>query len=132
MSEMKEHNKSETVTANILLAHGSKDPRWRTSFENLLGKIKKHSPKKKFCLCYLELCRPNLSETINDLTDKIPKIATITIHPIFLSAGVHFNKDIKTMVFDLQSIYPHLKFKINDVVGNNSIVSNAIIKVVTS
>jgi inhibitor of KinA sporulation pathway (predicted exonuclease) len=43
---MKEHNKSQTFTANILLAHGSKDPRWRISFENLLEKIRKHSPKK--------------------------------------------------------------------------------------
>ena len=129
---MKEHNKSQTVTADILLAHGSKDPRWRTSFENLLEKIRKHSPNKIFCLCYLELCRPSLSETVNDLTDNNPKISNITIHPIFLSAGVHFNNDIKTMVFNLQSIYPHLKFKINDVVGNNSIVSNAILKVVTS
>jgi len=57
---MKEHNKSQTVTANILLAHGSKDPRWRISFENLLEKIRKHSPNKIFCLCYLELCRPSL------------------------------------------------------------------------
>jgi sirohydrochlorin cobaltochelatase len=129
---MKEHHKSQSMIANILLAHGSKDPIWRTSFEILLEKIRKHSPKKKFYLCYLELCRPNLSETVNDLTNNNHIISTINIHPIFLSAGVHFNKDIKTMVFDLQSIYPHLKFKINDVVGNNSIVSNAILKVVTS
>ena len=132
ISEMKEHNKSQTVTADILLAHGSKDPRWRTSFENLLEKIRIHSPKKQFFLCYLELCRPNLSETVNDLTDNNLNVSTINIHPIFLSAGVHFNKDIKLIVFDLQSIYPHLIFNINDVVGNNSIVSNAILKVVTS
>jgi hypothetical protein len=36
------------------------------------------------------------------------------------------------MVSDLQANYPNLKFKINDVVSNNSIVSNAILKVVTS
>ncbi|MDP6487522.1 MAG: CbiX/SirB N-terminal domain-containing protein [SAR324 cluster bacterium] len=129
---MKEHNKSQTVKANILLAHGSKDPRWRKSFETLLEKIENNSPKKIFRLCYLELCRPSLSETVNNLKDKNSKISTIIIHPIFLSAGVHFNEDIQTMVYDLQSIYPHLKFKINDVVGNNSIVSEAIIKVVTS
>ena len=69
MSEMKEHNKSETVTANILLAHGSKDPRWRTSFEILLEKIREHSPQKIYCLCYLELCNPSLSETVNNLID---------------------------------------------------------------
>jgi len=129
---MKEHNKSQSMTANILLAHGSKDPRWRTSFEILLEKIREHSPQKIFCLCYLELCSPSLSETVNNLTDNNLNVSTINIHPIFLSAGVHFNKDIKLIVFDLKTIYPHLIFNINDVVGNNSIVSNAILKVVTS
>ena len=129
---MKENKKSKTVTVDILLAHGSKDPMWRKSFENLLEKSRIKSPNKKFRLCYLELCKPNLNEVIEELTENNSKITTIIIHPIFLSTGVHFNKDIRTMVFDLQSIYPYLKFKINDVVGNNTIVSDAIIKVVSS
>jgi len=45
---MKENNKSQTVTVHILLAHGSKDPRWRKSFEDLLEKSRKSSPKNKF------------------------------------------------------------------------------------
>ena len=45
---MKENNKSQTVTVHILLAHGSKDPRWRKSFEDLLEKSRKSSPKKYF------------------------------------------------------------------------------------
>ena len=129
---MKEKNTSRSVAADILLAHGSRDAMWRKSFENLLEKSRIKSPKKKFHLCYLELCKPNLNEVIKELTENNSKITTINIHPIFLSAGVHFNKDIRTMVFDLQSIYPYLKFKINDVFGNNTIVSEAIIKVVTS
>ena len=96
------------------------------------NKRKNRKSNKKFRLCYLELCKPNLNEVIEELTENNSKITTIIIHPIFLSAGVHFNKDIRTMVFDLQSIYPYLKFKINDVVGNNTIVSDAIIKVVSS
>ena len=128
---MKENTKSQRKTANILLAHGSKDPRWRKSFEDLLEKSVKSSPNKTFCLCYLELCKPSLSEIVKDLADNT-KISNINIHPIFLSAGIHFNEDIQTMVSDLQAIYPHLKFKINDVVGNSSIVSNAILKVVTT
>jgi len=129
---MKEHNTSRSVTADILLAHGSRDAMWRKSFENLLEKSRIKSPNKKFRLCYLELCKPNLNEVIEELTENNSKITTIIIHPIFLSTGVHFNKDIRTMVIDLQSIYPYLKFKINDVVGNNTIVSDAIIKVVSS
>ena len=129
---MKENNTSRSVTADILLAHGSRDAMWRKSFENLLEKSRIKSPNKKFRLCYLELCKPNLNEVIEELTENNSKITTIIIHPIFLSTGVHFNKDIRTMVIDLQSIYPYLKFKINDVVGNNTIVSDAIIKVVSS
>jgi len=129
---MEENNKAQTVTADILLAHGSKDPIWRKSFEDLIEKSRKTSPKKIFCLCYLELYPPSLRETVEDLADSNYKISTINIHPIFLSAGVHFNKDIQTIVSDLKAIYPHLKFKINDVVGNNSIVSNAILRVVTT
>ena len=129
---MKEITKSQTVTAEILLAHGSKDPRWRKSFEDLLEKSLKSSPNKIFYLCYLELCGPSLSEIVKDLADSDTKISIINIHPIFLSAGIHFNEDIQKMVSDLQAVFPHLKFKINDVVGNNSIVSNAILKVVTS
>ena len=45
---------------------------------------------------------------------------------------VYFNEDIQTMVSDLRAIYQHLKFKLYDVDGNNSIVSNTILKVVTS
>ena len=129
---MKENNTSRSVTADILLAHGSRDAMWRKSFENLLQQSRINAPNKKFRLCYLELCKPNLNEVIEELTENNSKITTIIIHPIFLSTGVHFNKDIRTMVIDLQSIYPYLKFKINDVVGNNTIVSDAIIKVVSS
>ena len=129
---MKKNIKSQSVSVNILLAHGSKDPKWRKLFEDLLDKSIKISPKKIFLLCYLELCGPSLSEIVKDLVESNYKISIINIFPIFLSAGVHVNEDIQTIVTDLKEVYPHLKFKINDVVGKNSIVSNAILKVVTS
>ena len=73
---------------------------------------------------------------INNLTEKNLKkyenITTINIFPILLSAGVHFNKDIQKKVKDLYSIYPQIKFKLNDVIGDSSIVSDAIVKVITS
>ena len=43
---MKRNKKITIVKANILLAHGSKDPRWRKPFETLLEKIDNNSPKK--------------------------------------------------------------------------------------
>ena len=45
---------------------------------------------------------------------------------------IYFNEDIQTIDSDLRAVYQHLKFKLYDVDGNNSIVSNTILNVVTS
>ena len=80
----------------------------------------------------MELWRPSLSVTIKDLADNDCKISTINIHPIIIFLDVYFNEDTQTMVSDLRAVYHHLKFKLYDVDGNNSIVSNTILNVVTS
>ena len=125
-------NNSQMTTANILLAHGSRDPAWREPFEELLEKCKKGSPKKIFCISYLELCNPNLSDVVKDLLEKNPQISTFNIHPLFLSAGVHVNNDIQQILSDLKESYPHKQFDLNNVIGKNIIVTNAIYKAISS
>ena len=98
---MNEQNKSQIMIANIMLSHGSNDPRWTKSFENILVNTREHSPQKIFCLCFLETFRPSLNKTFNNLIDSYSKVSTTNTHPIFRSAGVHFNKDIKIMISGL-------------------------------
>ena len=129
---MKKKDTLRSDVANILIAHGSRDPLWRKPFENLLDKSRISSPNKIFYLCYLELCEPSMNDLLKELTKNGSNISTINIFPILLSAGVHFNKDIQKKVKDLHSIFPEIKFKINDVIGDSSIVSDAIVKVITS
>jgi len=123
---------SQSVLANVLLAHGSRDKSWKKPFEELLEKCVNRSPEKTFCLCYLELCDPKLEEVVKYLTDNYPKISTIKIHPLFLSAGVHVNKDIQEILSNLRKSYPNIKFYLNDVIGKNTIVTNAIYKVIST
>ena len=123
---------SQMNAANILLAHGSRDPGWRKPFEELLEKCKKRSPKKIYCLSYLELCDPKLSDVIKDLLKNNHKITTFNIHPLFLSSGVHMNNDIQKILSDLKANYPQKRFNLNDVIGKNSLVTYAIYKVVSS
>jgi len=129
---MKGKIKSRILSVHILLAHGSRDPQWREPFEILLDKCKKSSPKYIFCLCYLELCSPTIIETVKELIENNSEITSINIHPIFLSAGVHVKKDIHSIVTELKSIHPKIKFMLNDVVGENILVTNALHKVITS
>ena len=123
---------SQMTIAHILLAHGSRDHGWRKPFEKLLEKCKKGSPKKIFCLSYLELCNPKLSDIIKDLLENNNKITTFNIHPLFLSSGVHVNDDIQKILSELRANYPQKIFNLNDVIGKNSFVTNAIYKVVSS
>jgi len=127
----KNQNPQMTIV-QILLAHGSRDPGWRKPFEELLEKCKKESPKKIFCLSYLELCNPKLSDIIKDLLENNNKITTFNIHPLFLSSGVHVNDDIQKILSELRANYPQKIFNLNDVIGKNSFVTNAIYKVVSS
>jgi len=129
---MGNNQNSKINIAQILLAHGSRDPSWRKPFEELLEKCKKGSPKKIFCLSYLELCKPNLGDVVKDLLGNNHKITTFSIHPLFLSSGVHVNEDIQKILSDLRANYPKKIFIINDVIGKNSLVTNAIYKVVSS
>ena len=129
---MENNYNSQMTIAHILLAHGSRDPGWRKPFEELLEKCKKGSPQKKFCLSYLELCNPKLSDVVKDLLVNHHKITTFNIHPLFLSSGVHMNNDIQKILSDLKANYPHKRFNLNDVIGKNSLVTNAIYKVVSS
>ena len=129
---MRKKDNLKNVIANILLAHGSRDESWRKPFEELLEKCKIRSPEKNFCLCYLELCGPKLDEVVKNLLDNNTKISTINIHPLFLSAGVHVNKDIRDLISNLSENYPKIKFYLDDVIGKKSIVNDAIYKVVST
>ena len=46
--------------AHILLAHGSRDPRWRASFEQLASALQARDPARRVWLAYLELASPSL------------------------------------------------------------------------
>ena len=107
---MKKENDFQLLEANILLAHGSRDKYWKQPFEELLEKCRKRSPEKNFYLCYLELCTPKLEDVVKNLMKKNSKISDIKIHPLFLSAGVHVNKDIQEILSKLMIIYPKIKF----------------------
>ena len=66
------------------------------------------------------------------LTDNYPHIYTIKIHPLFLYAVIHVNEDIQEILTKLKKNYPNIKFYLNNVIGKNSIVTNAIYKVISS
>ena len=77
----------------ILIAHGSRDPRWCRPFEALQWRLSQTLPGYVINLCYLQLCGPTLDETMERVIASGP--SRITVIPIYLAMGRHVRQDIK-------------------------------------
>jgi len=77
--------------ALILLAHGSRDPRWKAPFESLAETLagRLSTPLR---MAYMELCEPSLEATVAELRDS--GIERADILPLFFAAGRHLREDV--------------------------------------
>ena len=110
----------------ILLAHGSKDPKWGKSFENLAVGA---GPNLHLQLAYMDLVEPSLFSVTKQLSNN--GIKKIKILPLFMSSGGHIDKDIPKLVKELKVKFPSIDFEILPPIGEHpKVVSSmkAIIK----
>ena len=101
-----------TTPSLILLAHGSKDPNWRKSFENLVGAC--HG---KPLLAYMDFIEPSLLSVTEELSNK--GIKNIKILPLFMSGGGHVDKNIPEQVKELKTKFPDIDFEILPPIGEH-------------
>ena len=123
-----------TLSANVLLAHGSRDPKWQQPFEAIAETIKKkdqessHSAKPtRIELSYMELCEPSLEHVCKLLAKDGYK--TINIYPLFFASGRHLRIDVP---LQLRKIEQELGIKtyLHRPVGQEENVQAAITQVI--
>ena len=117
-------------SANVLLAHGSRDPQWQAPFEVIAERIKTKEQENnqsgestRIELSYMELSEPSLEQVCEDLAKDGYEI--INIYPIFFAAGRHLRIDVPKQLKDL-GITTHL----HPPVGQEEIVRDAITQVI--
>ena len=71
----------------VLLAHGSKDPRWRIPFERIVDAVQGQSEKTVVRLAYMEFIEPTLMDVARECVGQ--QILRLRILPLFLSIGAH-------------------------------------------
>ena len=123
-----------TTVANILLAHGSRDPQWQAPFEVIAERIKTKEQENnqsgestRIELSYMELSEPSLEQVCEDLAKDGYEI--INIYPIFFAAGRHLRIDVPKQLKDIEAdlgITTHL----HPPVGQEEIVRDAITQVI--
>ena len=101
----------------ILIAHGSKDPRWRKPFERLLNSLQKDLGEKNVFLSYMEFAEPTLMEAA---TKAVSAGATkMKVLPLFMAGGSHVDQDIPPQVAAVQKEFPQIEIELLPPIGEH-------------
>lgn len=107
----------------ILLAHGSRDPRWCENFEQGLTVINRHLDRPA-CLAYFEMASPSLESVIGEII--LQGHSSIEILPLFFAEGRHLLQDIPKIISALQQDNKGITIRLLDAVGNHKIFWEAL------
>jgi|SRR5579885_1238371 len=102
----------------VLLAHGSKDPRWRLPFERIADAVRAQSTKTRVRLAYMEFTGPSLMDVARECVDE--RISRLKILPLFLSTGAHLATDIPDQANQAKAQFPQLEIEILPPIGEDS------------
>jgi sirohydrochlorin cobaltochelatase len=115
------------TTLLVLIAHGSRDPRWCAPFESLLVQLQQeHGSRQPLALCYMEMVEPTLSQVVQNALQETPLLNTVKILPLFMAAGAHFANDIKALTVELRQQWPLLTILVAPPIGEHPHVQAAL------
>lgn len=100
----------------ILLAHGSRDARWREPFDSLARKIEAGLPGVAVRPAFLKELEPDIYMAADDLV--LSGVAHVLVVPVFLATGGHAANDFPEMAGRLSTRLPAVKFTWTEVVGS--------------
>jgi sirohydrochlorin cobaltochelatase len=100
----------------ILMAHGSRDARWREPFDSLAQKVAGRLPDVAVRVSFLKELEPDIYATADDL--KRSGVTRIIIVPVFLAMGGHSANDFPVMAGRLCAAHPDVKFRWEEALGS--------------
>ncbi|CAA2105418.1 sirohydrochlorin chelatase [Variovorax paradoxus] len=103
------------VQGIVLLAHGSRDPRWREPIEAVAAQTTARVPDALVTCAYLELAAPDLSMATAALINA--GATAIRVVPLFLGMGKHAREDLPRQVEALRQAWPQTVFTLARIVG---------------
>jgi sirohydrochlorin cobaltochelatase len=99
----------------ILLAHGSRDLRWRAPVEAVARRVAELEPGALVRCAYLELSPPGLPAATAELV--AAGAAAIRVRPLFLGMGKHLREDLPRLLDELRARHPQVAIGLAPAVG---------------
>ena len=99
----------------ILLAHGSRDERWREPIEAVARQVLADDPAARVACAYMELAAPDLPTAAEALIGG--GATAVRVVPLFLGMGKHAREDLPQQVEALRQRWPAVGFSLARIVG---------------
>jgi sirohydrochlorin cobaltochelatase len=90
----------------IFVAHGSRDPKWRASVEEMLGSLQADLGRDEVRLAYMDHAPPTLADVFAEVVDA--GATTARVIPLFLADAGHVERDIRPTVDQLRQRFQHV------------------------
>lgn len=110
----------------VVLAHGSRDARWRATIEDLPQRLAAHAPGMRAAVAYMEMASPTLEEVLTAWAkDGLPE--RVKIFPLFFSGGGHVAKDLPELVARTRLLFPQTELVLQNALGEHPFVREALL-----
>jgi len=104
-----------SVLGIVLLAHGSRDERWRQPIEAVAARVCQYAPDARVTCAYMELATPDLPTATAALIASGAR--AIRVVPLFLGMGKHARGDLPLQIEALRQRWPDIDFTLARIVG---------------
>jgi sirohydrochlorin cobaltochelatase len=101
----------------ILIAHGSREPRWLASVEELIATLQAAHGPDRVRLAYMQCASPTLAEAVSDTVNSGQ--TKIRVLPLFLTLGGHVARDIENQVNEIRQARPEVEVQLLAPVGKH-------------
>ncbi len=101
----------------ILIAHGSREPRWLASVEELVQTLQAAHGPDRVRLAYMQVASPTLMETVSEVAESGQ--TKIRVLPLFLTLGGHVARDIQNQVDRIRQAHPEVDVQLLPPVGKH-------------
>ncbi len=104
----------------MLLAHGSRNPRWCKPFDELIDDLQANvgpADDTSICLAHLQMSEPSLPSVIDGLASQ--GVEDIRILPMLMAGGNHADEDIPAEAAALSARYPGVTLTVLPPIGSH-------------
>ncbi len=111
----------------ILIAHGSPDPHWRASVEQLTAVLQADVGRGEVRLAYLGSTPPTLPDVVSDAVRA--GVKRIRVLPLFLTERGHVARDIHPLLEQIRETHPLIDVELLPPVGQHPLFRELLHKI---